>query len=96
MSRGKPGKSADFLLKLGKGHGIFLVNEKIHGINCMVPRIFSNRGGQFTGNYSNLRLGKLPDLIMGTMGDWFVVCYIVDPGEVMENMGEVMESMYEP
>ena len=34
---------------------------KSHGIYSLVPRIFSNRGGKFKGNYSNLRQVKLPD-----------------------------------
>ena len=56
-SHGKPGKSADFLLKSWKSHGIFFgklhKSWKSHGIYSLVPRIFSNRGGQFKGNSSN-------------------------------------------
>ena len=45
---------------------------KSHGIYSLVPRIFSNRGGQFIGNSSNLRQVKLPDPSMGMMCDRFV------------------------
>ena len=73
---------------------------KSHGIYSLVPRIFSNRGGQFKGNSSNLRQVKLPDLNIGTICviALSLVCYVMfeiiflrrfDPGKVMENMGKI-------
>ena len=80
---------------------------KSHGIYSLVPMIFSNRGGQFKGNSSNLREVKLPDLTMGTISVLAVslVCYIMfeidflrgfDPGKVMGNMGKIMEKSWNP
>ena len=101
-SHGKHGKSADccqgkviaFFWKMAK------LMWKSHGIYSLVPRIFSNHGGQFKGNSSNLR----SDLTMGTVCviDLSLVCYIMfeidflhgfDTRKVLENMGKVMESM---
>ena len=60
-------KSWIFFVENGESHG------KSQGIYSLVPRIFSNRRGQFKGNSSNLREVKLPDLTMVTMCDCFVL-----------------------
>ena len=67
--------------------------------------VFSNCGGQFKGNCSNLRLVKLHDLTMGTICviALSLICYIIfeieflygfDPGKFMINMGKIWEKSW--
>ena len=78
---------------------------KSRGIYSLVPRIFSNLGGQFKGNSNNLRQVKLPDLTMGPICVivLFLVCYIMfeidflrgfDSGKVVENMEKIWENSW--